>query len=498
MPRHPRGSRKKRVHRSSTKRKKHFPGRRSSQKKKNRHNLQNPTQQQRKKRVILEDGTKICIRKQVEGVGCILHGNSKKDAYLIRFKNGAVGWYRYNKIKPILEDEYDGAASDFEIDKNLPSPSPTPSIAESSYLSATPSAVESEGDTHSEFDAQNNDENDDVHHSNDVNAVTSSSSSMSTNTVTSDHTESDHKMEIPDVSITELFEPIDTVNDTVNDIDTVSMEAVNQKESEQNMEIETAPIHEVEEKSSAMTAVCDPMESGNDSDSEILDEIDFVPNPPVISTVNLTENPIANGPESESKMEFEEHVENQENQRVLTLQNSYSHELIEGDDASQIAVIDAVDDTESKVEETRNIESNDMQNEIVAVVVDSVKEKKRKTKKKRKKTKSVDSVKMKVEVSKFEKKMKMYYKVSDLRERAFLIMCDESKRIDVHMLYGYIEHFGGTKPNKKEVQQFFDFMKPNASEMVTFSKFVRAIDDDGDVIAAMKRFLESGDSRSKK
>merc|ERR1712176_1391753 len=94
--------------------------------------------------------------------------------------------------------------------------------------------------------------------------------------------------------------------------------------------------------------------------------------------------------------------------------------------------------------------------------------------------------------SNFERKMKMYYKVSDLRERAFLIMCDESKRIDVDMLYKYIQHFGGGKAVKKEVEQFFDLMKPNASQMVTFSKFVRAIDDDGDVIAAMNRFLKSG------
>merc|ERR1712173_196203 len=111
-------------------------------------------------------------------------------------------------------------------------------------------------------------------------------------------------------------------------------------------------------------------------------------------------------------------------------------------------------------------------------------EKTKKKKKKRGKNESVTWASL--STTNFERKMKMYYKVSDLRERAFLIMCDESKRIDVDMLYGYIKHFGGGKEKviRKEVKQFFDFMKPNANQMVTFSKFVIAIDDDGDVVAA--------------
>ena len=493
MPRQPRGSRRKRVHRSSSKRKKHFARRRSSRKKKNRNPSHTPSQHNqqqrpRQKKPIYESGTKICIRKQEEAVAYIKHPNSKHSSYLVQFKNGACAWYGWKKIKVIDEEQYNDAASDFEIDKNLPSPSPTPSLAESSYFSATPSAVESEGDTQSEIDGMIETEDvDDEHKSNEMNPSNLPDTESTTNTVT---TESEHKTEIPNVFTSELSEPIDTVDDAVNDIDTASIESVDQKDPEQNvedavfqniesLEIENTPNPEVEEKSNEMAPVCDPMESGNaeiseESEPEIVDEIESIP------------NPIENEPKQESESKIED-------QRGLTLRNSESLELVEGDDAQQIAVIDT-EDTESKEEETQNMNSINSQNEII----DKPKLKKKNTKKKRKKTKSVDSVKMKVEVSKFEKKMKMYYKVSDLRERAFLIMCDESKRIDINMLFGYIEHFGGQKPDRKEVKQFFNFMKPNASEMVTFSKFVRAIDDDGDVIAAMKRFLESGDSRTKK
>jgi len=100
--------------------------------------------------------------------------------------------------------------------------------------------------------------------------------------------------------------------------------------------------------------------------------------------------------------------------------------------------------------------------------------------------------------NKFEKKLKLYKKMSNLRERAFLVMCDENKMIDAEMLFGYIEHFGKEKASREAVEQFFEFMKPNAKRLVTFSKFVRAIDEDGDVCAAFERFKTYGRSQSTK
>merc|ERR1712154_166574 len=104
----------------------------------------------------------------------------------------------------------------------------------------------------------------------------------------------------------------------------------------------------------------------------------------------------------------------------------------------------------------------------------------------------------KIEVSKFEKKMKQYYKVKDLRERSFLIMCDENKMIDTQSMKEYIHHFGKIKPSRKTVKEFIDSMKPNGNGKVSFSKFVKAIDDDGDVIKAFQRFQNDGSTRSKK
>ena len=87
----------------------------------------------------------------------------------------------------------------------------------------------------------------------------------------------------------------------------------------------------------------------------------------------------------------------------------------------------------------------------------------------------------------------------DLRERSFLVMCDESKMIGFKALMDYIVlRYGDKKPSRKTVRRFFDSMKPNANGMVSFSKFIRAIDADGDVVAAFKRFRKSGRSRSTK
>eukprot|EP01084_Bolivina_argentea_P240943 404614_1 len=97
----------------------------SSRRKKRRQQRQ---QRHNKKKITFSVDQYICIRKQTEGVGKIHKDNGSKGSYLIAFKNGRFGWYRYNKIKLITEDEYNDANSDFVINKNLPSPSPTPSL----------------------------------------------------------------------------------------------------------------------------------------------------------------------------------------------------------------------------------------------------------------------------------------------------------------------------------------------------------------------------------
>jgi len=104
---------------------------------------------------------------------------------------------------------------------------------------------------------------------------------------------------------------------------------------------------------------------------------------------------------------------------------------------------------------------------------------------------------------KFEKKLKHLkfgkYKVSNLRERAFLVMCDESKSVDLQSMCDYIAHFGRMKVRKKTAKGFFESMKPNERSLVSFSKFVKVIDENGDVVAAYKRFKTSKKrSRSRK
>jgi len=102
--------------------------------------------------------------------------------------------------------------------------------------------------------------------------------------------------------------------------------------------------------------------------------------------------------------------------------------------------------------------------------------------------------------AKFAEKMKKLYRVSDLRERAFLLMCDESKMVDLQSMCDYLAHFGGpdVKVRKKTAKGFFESMKPTARSLVTFSRFVKAVDKDGDVVAAYERFKASGTSRSRK
>lgn len=101
-------------------------------------------------------------------------------------------------------------------------------------------------------------------------------------------------------------------------------------------------------------------------------------------------------------------------------------------------------------------------------------------------------------LSKFEKKKKLYYKVKDAREREFLVMCDENRMINLKALHEYIEYFGKEKVHKIKVGHFLNWMQPNARGFVSFSKFVKAIEDDGDVVEAWKRFKKYGNPKLRK
>ena len=103
-----------------------------------------------------------------------------------------------------------------------------------------------------------------------------------------------------------------------------------------------------------------------------------------------------------------------------------------------------------------------------------------------------------LKLSKFEKKKKLYYKVKDAREREFLVMCDENRMIDLKALHEYIEYFGEKKTSRNSVGHFLKWMQPNARGFVSFSKFVKAIEDDGDVVKAWVRFRKYGNPKPRK
>lgn len=94
-----------------------------------------------------------------------------------------------------------------------------------------------------------------------------------------------------------------------------------------------------------------------------------------------------------------------------------------------------------------------------------------------------------------DRKLRQLYKLSDLRERAFRVMCDENGMLDLQSLRNYMAHFEHIQ-ERKTVKRFFEHMKPDWRSLVTFGKFGRAIDEDGDMLAAYKRFKATGKSKS--
>merc|ERR1712228_793414 len=104
-----------------------------------------------------------------------------------------------------------------------------------------------------------------------------------------------------------------------------------------------------------------------------------------------------------------ESVDDKNDAVVENKNNQNDTNLVIEEDNSDIEEVDEVqhfqfDDDDKKEEQTENV--------------------------KQKQIKIENKPKEKKKLSKFEKKMKLFYKVKDLRERSFLIMCDENKMID--------------------------------------------------------------------
>lgn len=118
--------------------------------------------------------------------------------------------------------------------------------------------------------------------------------------------------------------------------------------------------------------------------------------------------------------------------------------------------------------------------------------------------------------AKFDAKMKLHYKVKDSRERIFLVIADEAKIIYKDIFLSYFKHyllnnlkmdqwdqFNKTKFNKlsnkeqeKLINKFFYYLSNN-KDMLSFSMFVKRVNDDGDVLTAFLNWVQSGHSRQK-
>jgi len=104
-----------------------------------------------------------------------------------------------------------------------------------------------------------------------------------------------------------------------------------------------------------------------------------------------------------------------------------------------------------------------------------------------------DSVE-KAEQTQMQKNWLKHHRVMDKRERAFLAMCGRYGRHDglqLQQLNDFIVEIGGVTASRAQwskVKRFFKSMNPNGSDRVSFSNFVKAIGEDGDVIKAYRRF----------
>lgn len=86
---------------------------------------------------------------------------------------------------------------------------------------------------------------------------------------------------------------------------------------------------------------------------------------------------------------------------------------------------------------------------------------------------------------------RLRHKVKDERERAFVAMCGRHDQLQLQQLNDFIVEVGGvtaSRAQRLKVKRFFTSMNPNGNNRISFSNFVKAIGEDGDVIKAYRRF----------
>merc|ERR1719295_1100500 len=68
-------------------------------------------------------------------------------------------------------------------------------------------------------------------------------------------------------------------------------------------------------------------------------------------------------------------------------------------------------------------------------------------------------------------------------------MCDENKMVAYRDFVDFLRYkLDRKKIPKKAIRRFFESMKPNHNDQISYSRFVHAVDSDGDVVAAFRRF----------
>jgi len=102
-----------------------------------------------------------------------------------------------------------------------------------------------------------------------------------------------------------------------------------------------------------------------------------------------------------------------------------------------------------------------------------------------------DSTK-KVKKSRMQRNWHKHRKLQDKRERAFVAMCGmRHNRLHLQQLNDFvieIGHVAACDTQRLKVERFFKSMNPDGNNLVSFSNFVKAIDENGDVIKAYRRF----------
>merc|ERR1712087_751502 len=183
-----------------------------------------------------------------------------------------------------------------------------------------------------------------------------------------------------------------------------------------------------------------------------------------------------------AKAEESNNIEVVESAETDALEDGIGNEEDKGSEPKSDESVEVADEAKSEMKSETPVNVKTERNKNAKRTEKGPKATKKKAKEKAKEVKKPK----KPELSTIAKKLKKFYKVKDRREAAYLVMCDSRHdSLTLQSLYEYIAHFEKDAVSKKTVRGFFETMKPNASNGdVSFSNFVKAIDDNGDVVAA--------------